>query len=92
MKSPTRHLRPRVRVFFKDLLAKHDATLSKLGVDLNTASHLVEKIQSLPARKDAIEPIFRRLRTRSGPGLLNSTTHHQPAVPSDVIVDASMPR
>jgi isocitrate dehydrogenase len=84
-----------VRVFFKDLLAKHDATLSKLGVDLNNGfGDLVEKIQSLPAdQKAAIEADIQAAYA-AGPGLsyVNSdkgiTNLH---VPSDVIVDASMP-
>ncbi|MBA3850377.1 MAG: isocitrate dehydrogenase, partial [Opitutus sp.] len=46
-----------VRVFFKDLLAQHAATLAGLGVDLNNGfGDLVEKIQKLPAdQKTAIE-------------------------------------
>jgi isocitrate dehydrogenase len=84
-----------VRVFFKDLLAKHGETLSKLGVDLNNGfGDLVEKIQSLPAdQKAAIEADIQAAYA-AGPGLsyVNSdkgiTNLH---VPSDVIVDASMP-
>jgi isocitrate dehydrogenase len=84
-----------VRVFFKDLLAKHEGTLTKLGVDLNNGfGDLVEKIQSLPAdQKSAIEADIQAAYA-AGPGLsyVNSdkgiTNLH---VPSDVIVDASMP-
>jgi isocitrate dehydrogenase len=84
-----------VRVFFKDLLVKHSETLSKLGVDLNNGfGDLVEKIQSLPAdQKAAIEADIQAAYA-AGPGLsyVNSdkgiTNLH---VPSDVIVDASMP-
>jgi isocitrate dehydrogenase len=84
-----------VRVFFKDLLAKHDATLKELGVDLNNGfGDLVEKIQKLPAdRRAAIEADI-QTALADGPGLsyVNSdngiTNLH---VPSDVIIDASIP-
>jgi isocitrate dehydrogenase len=84
-----------VRVFFKDLLAKHAATFSELGVDLNNGfGDLAEKIQKLPAdQKAAIEADI-KAAFASGPGvaMVNSdqgiTNLH---VPSDVIVDASMP-
>ncbi|MFZ9682176.1 MAG: NADP-dependent isocitrate dehydrogenase [Cephaloticoccus sp.] len=84
-----------VRVFFQDLLAKHAATLAELGVDLNNGlGDLVEKIQKLPAdRKSAIESDIHAAYA-AGPALamVNSdqgiTNLH---VPSDVIVDASIP-
>jgi isocitrate dehydrogenase len=84
-----------VRVFFKDLLSKHAATFSKLGVDLNNGfGDLVEKIKTLPeAEQSAIEADIKAAYA-AGPGLsyVNSdngiTNLH---VPSDVIVDASMP-
>jgi len=84
-----------VRVFFADLLHKHAATFSKLGVDLNNGfGDLVEKIQSLPAAEKAAIEADIQAAYASGPGLsyVNSdngiTNLH---VPSDVIVDASMP-
>ena len=84
-----------VRVFFKDLLAKHSETLTKLGVDLNNGfGDLVEKIQSLPAEQKAAIEADIQAAYAAGPGLsyVNSdkgiTNLH---VPSDVIVDASMP-
>jgi len=84
-----------VRVFFKDLLAKHGDTFSKLGVDLNNGfGDLVEKIQSLPAEQKATIEADIQAAYAAGPGLsyVNSdkgiTNLH---VPSDVIVDASMP-
>ncbi len=84
-----------VRVFFRDLLSKHAATFERLGVDLNNGfGDLVQKIQSLePAEKAAIEADIQAAYA-AGPGLsyVNSdqgiTNLH---VPSDVIVDASMP-
>jgi isocitrate dehydrogenase len=84
-----------VRVYFKDLLAKHGATFAQLGVDLNNGlGDLVEKIQKLPAdQKAAIEADIKTAYA-TGPAIamVNSdqgiTNLH---VPSDVIVDASMP-
>ena len=84
-----------VEVFFKELLTKHAATFAQLGVDLrNGFGDLVSKIQSLPAdQKAAIEADIQAAYA-NGPALamVNSdkgiTNLH---VPSDVIVDASMP-
>jgi isocitrate dehydrogenase len=84
-----------VRVFFKDLFTKHAATLASLGVDLNNGfGDLVEKLQKLPAEQRAaieadIQAVF---AARPAVAMVNSdkgiTNLH---VPSDVIVDASMP-
>jgi len=84
-----------VKVFYRDLLAKHGATLQALGVDFNNGfGDLVAKIQSLPAdQKAAIEKDIESIYA-AGPAIamVNSdkgiTNLH---VPSDVIVDASMP-
>ena len=84
-----------VRVFFADLLAKHAAVLAPLGVDLNNGfGDLLAKIEKLPpAEKAAIEadiaaayaagPALAMVNSDKGITNLN--------VPSDVIVDASMP-
>ncbi len=84
-----------VEVFFKDLIAKHAATLTELGVDFkNGFGDLVAKINKLPAQKKAEIEADIRLAFENGPALamVNSdkgiTNLH---VPSDVIVDASMP-
>jgi isocitrate dehydrogenase len=84
-----------VREFFAPVYDNHDATLSRLGVDLrNGFGDLVAKIQTLPpAEKAAIEADI-RAAFAAGPqvAMVNSdqgiTNLH---VPSDVIVDASMP-
>ncbi|TDU80754.1 isocitrate dehydrogenase [Prosthecobacter fusiformis] len=84
-----------VEVFFKDLITKHAATLKELNVDFrNGFGDLVGKLDKLPAEKKAeIEADIQAAYT-SGPALsmVNSdkgiTNLH---VPSDVIVDASMP-
>jgi isocitrate dehydrogenase len=84
-----------VQVFFKDLLRKYASTFAKLGVDLNNGfGDLVGKIQSLPAAEQAAIQADIQAAYAAGPGLsyVNSdngiTNLH---VPSDVIVDASMP-
>jgi isocitrate dehydrogenase len=84
-----------VEVYFKDLIQKHKATLDRLGVDFrNGFGDLVAKIESLPAdEKAAIEADIAACYA-AGPDLamvnsdLGITNLH---VPSDVIVDASMP-
>jgi isocitrate dehydrogenase len=84
-----------VKVFFKDLIARHADLIKELGVDFNNGfGDLVAKIQTLPAdRKAAIESdIQSTLATGPAIAMVNSdkgiTNLH---VPSDVIVDASMP-
>lgn len=84
-----------VRVYFEELFAKHGATFERLGVDVNNGfGDLVGKLAELPAdERTAIEADIRAAYER-GPALamVNSdkgiTNLH---VPSDVIVDASMP-
>jgi isocitrate dehydrogenase len=84
-----------VKVFFKDLITKHADVIKELGVDFNNGfGDLVAKIQALPAdQKAAIEAdIQSTLATGPALAMVNSdkgiTNLH---VPSDVIVDASMP-
>ncbi|HTA90358.1 MAG TPA: NADP-dependent isocitrate dehydrogenase [Polyangiaceae bacterium] len=84
-----------VRVFFKDLFEKYGATFAQLGVDLNNGfGDLVEKIQTLPSdQKTAIEADIRAAYA-AGPGLAYVNSDNGISnlhVPSDVIVDASMP-
>jgi len=84
-----------VEVFFKDLIAKHAATLKELGVDFrNGFGDLIAKMDKLPADKKAEIEADIQAAYANGPALsmVNSdkgiTNLH---VPSDVIVDASMP-
>jgi isocitrate dehydrogenase len=84
-----------VSVFFADVLEKHAATLKKLGVNLNNGfGDLLAKIETLPqAEKQAIkDDIAAEYAKRPGLAMVNSdkgiSNLH---VPSDVIVDASMP-
>ncbi|NNE31392.1 MAG: NADP-dependent isocitrate dehydrogenase [Winogradskyella sp.] len=84
-----------VRVFFKDLFEKHGKALQKAGVDVNNGlGNLLEKLGDLPEEKrDEIRDDI-RFALDHGPDLamVNSdrgiTNLH---VPSDVIIDASMP-
>ncbi len=84
-----------VRTFFQDLLAKHESTLRDLGVNLNNGfGDLVAKLDSLPADKKAAVEADIQAALEAGPdiAMVNSdkgiTNLH---VPSDVIIDASMP-
>ena len=84
-----------VRVFFKDLFEKHNKTFNKIGVDVNNGfGNLLEKLGELPEdKRDEIRDDI-RFALDHGPDLamVNSdrgiTNLH---VPSDVIIDASMP-
>jgi len=84
-----------VAVFFKDVLKKHAEVLDELGVDLrNGFGDLTGKIQSLPeAKRKEIEADI-QAAYENGPDLAmvdsdkGITNLH---VPSDVIIDASMP-
>ena len=84
-----------VSVFFSDVFAKHGATFAKLGIDPdNGLGDLLVRIESLPeAEKAAIKAdIQAEYAKRPGLAMVNSdkgiTNLH---VPSDVIIDASMP-
>lgn len=84
-----------VRVFFKPVFDKHESVLDALGVDLkNGFGDLVSKIQELPAEERAIieADIEACYASRPSVAMVNSdkgiTNLH---VPSDVIIDASMP-
>ncbi|MHC5018772.1 MAG: NADP-dependent isocitrate dehydrogenase [Planctomycetota bacterium] len=84
-----------VKVFYKSVFDTHGATFAKLGVDVRQGfGDVVAKIQSLPeAERTAIEadiqacydanPAIAMVDSRKG-----ITNLH---VPSDVIIDASMP-
>ncbi len=84
-----------VRVFFKDLFEKHGKTFEKIGVDVNNGfGNLLEKLSELPEdKRDEIrEDIRYVLHHGADLAMVNSdrgiTNLH---VPSDVIIDASMP-
>ena len=84
-----------VSVFFADVYEKHAATLARLGVDPdNGVGDLLTRIEALPeAEKAAIKAdIAAVYAKRPALAMVNSdrgiTNLH---VPSDVIIDASMP-
>ncbi|CAI8197518.1 MAG: Isocitrate dehydrogenase [NADP] 2 [Glaciecola sp. HTCC2999] len=84
-----------VTVFYQDVFAKHGATFTELGVDVNNGlGDVYAKIEQLPAeQKAAIEADIQAVyATRPDMAMVDSdrgiTNLH---VPSDVIIDASMP-
>jgi len=84
-----------VTVYYKDVFGKHGDTLKKLGVDPdNGIGDLYAKIKSLPEdQRKAIEADIQAVYQKRPPmAMVNSdkgiTNLH---VPSDVIIDASMP-
>ncbi len=84
-----------VRVFFADVFAKHAATLEKLGADPdNGLGDVLAKVATLEAAERAVIEADVRAAYGSGPSLAmvdsakGITNLH---VPSDVIIDASMP-
>ncbi|WP_069472612.1 NADP-dependent isocitrate dehydrogenase [Candidatus Marithrix sp. Canyon 246] len=80
-----------VKVFFADVINKHAETLEQLNVNFNNGfGDLYNKIESLPAEIEAdIQKIY---ASRADVAMVDShkgiTNLH---VPSDVIIDASMP-
>jgi isocitrate dehydrogenase len=84
-----------VKVFYEDVFAKHADTFAKLGVNANNGiGDVYDKIKSLPeAQQKEIEAdIQKQYETRPDLAMVDSskgiTNLH---VPSDVIIDASMP-
>ncbi|MBN2864892.1 MAG: NADP-dependent isocitrate dehydrogenase [Thiotrichales bacterium] len=84
-----------VEVFFADVFAKHADTFEALGVNVNNGlGDVYSKIESLPADKKAEIEADLEAAITAGPDIAmvdsdkGITNLH---VPSDVIVDASMP-
>ena len=84
-----------VKIFFKDVFAKHGETIEKIGVNVNSGlGNLLERIQELPdtKRKEIEADIEATYKKGPSVAMVNSdkgiTNLH---VPSDVIIDASMP-
>ncbi|ARJ64802.1 isocitrate dehydrogenase, NADP-dependent [Magnetospirillum sp. ME-1] len=84
-----------VTVFFKDVFEKHASAIKDIGVNVNNGfGDLLAKLDKLPAAKKAEIEADIKAAYENGPPLamVNSdkgiTNLH---VPSDVIVDASMP-
>ena len=84
-----------VRVFFKDVFAKHAETFEKIGVDVNNGfGNLISNLQELPEAEQntILEDIEAAYNNNPDLAMVDSdrgiTNLH---VPSDVIIDASMP-
>ena len=84
-----------VRVFFKDLFSKYQSDFESAAVDVNNGfGNLVEKLNDLPEakRKEIQSDIDTAFKNGPSIAMVNSdkgiTNLH---VPSDVIIDASMP-
>merc|ERR1711881_732269 len=82
-----------VKVYFKDVFAKHGALLAELKVNVNNGlGDLYEKIKGHAKEAEIIADIDAAYATRPGLAMVDSakgiTNLH---VPSDVIIDASMP-
>ncbi|MEL4308788.1 NADP-dependent isocitrate dehydrogenase [Joostella sp. CR20] len=84
-----------VKVFFKELFDKHGAILEKINVEENNGlGDLLDKVETLPdaEKKEVKATIEAIIATQPDLAMVNSdkgiTNLH---VPSDVIIDASMP-
>ncbi len=84
-----------VKVFYKDVIEKHASVIAELGIDFNNGlGDLYAKIQNLPeAQRTEIEADIKACyKNRPALAMVDSdkgiTNLH---VPSDVIIDASMP-
>ncbi len=84
-----------VRVYFKDLFLKYGDTFNEIGVDVNNGfGDLINNLDKLPSEKrtEILEEIKIIFNQGAGVAMVNSdkgiTNLH---VPSDVIIDASMP-
>ncbi len=84
-----------VKTYFKNVFNKHHETFNKLGINPNNGfGNVIEKIETLPQqlKEDIINDINEELANNADIAMVNSdlgiTNLH---VPSDVIIDASMP-
>jgi isocitrate dehydrogenase len=84
-----------VKVFFRNVFEKHGARLEELGINANNGfGHVLAAIHQLPDEecKEILDDVRSSYRERPDLAMVNSdkgiTNLH---VPSDVIVDASMP-
>ncbi len=84
-----------VETFFADLFAKHGDTFARLGVDAsNGLGDVVAKIAALPQQQRAEIEADLAAALAAGPDLAMVNSHKGITnlhVPSDVIIDASMP-
>merc|ERR1719431_1209277 len=82
-----------VKVYFKDVFAKHAELFKELGVNPNNGlGDVYDKIKSHPKKSEVEADLMHCYNTRPGLAMVDSSkgiTNLQ--VPSDVIIDASMP-
>jgi len=82
-----------VRVYFKDVFAKHEELFKELKINVNNGlGDIYDKIQDHPKKAEVESDVEKCYNTRPGLAMVDSskgiTNLH---VPSDVIIDASMP-
>jgi len=82
-----------VKVYFKDVFAKHGALFQELGVNVNNGlGDIYDKIKGHPMQAEVEADLLDTYNKRPGLAMVDSnngiTNLH---VPSDVIIDASMP-
>merc|ERR1711990_1262956 len=82
-----------VRIYYKDVFAKHGALFDELKVTPNNGiGDVYDKIKGHPMEAEVKADILKQYETRPGLAMVDSnngiTNLH---VPSDVIIDASMP-
>merc|ERR1711887_525439 len=82
-----------VKVYFKDVFAKHGALLAELKVNVNNGlGDIYDKIKGHPKEAEIIADIDAAYATRPGLAMVDSAKGiTNLRVPSDVIIDASMP-
>jgi isocitrate dehydrogenase len=84
-----------VRVYFKNVFKKHAEILDELGVDVNNGfGNILSKIQELPENKRQEIEADIKTAFQNGPKLAMVNSEKGITnlnVPSDVIIDASMP-
>ena len=82
-----------VKAFYSDVFAKHGALFDELKVNVNNGlGDVYDKIKGHPMEEEIKADIMKQYETRPGLAMVDSnagiTNLH---VPSDVIIDASMP-
>jgi len=82
-----------VKIFYKDVFAKHADLFAELKVNANNGlGDVYDKIKGHPKEEEVKADIMKQYETRPGLAMVDSnngiTNLH---VPSDVIIDASMP-
>merc|ERR1712025_153916 len=82
-----------VKVFFKDVFAKHGDLFAELKINVNNGlGDIYDKIKGHPKQAEVEADIMKQYETRPGLAMVDSNNGIANLhVPSDVIIDASMP-